>query len=99
MRFGITAETDITVPNKELREFINEITLRVQAHFATQKPDPNDWFLIYCPIIMSEKFIGDFPARSKVRKKQKELSCCPQLDHDAYMQSEKRGRRRIFVLG
>ena len=99
MRFGITAETDITVTNKELREFITETTDRVQAYFAAQTSDPDDWLLIYCPIIMSEKFIGDFPARSKALKKQKELTCCPQLDHEAYINSDKRGRRSIFVLG
>lgn len=99
MQFSISAETDITVPDEELRAFMNELAPHIQDYFSKSPFSSNGWLLIYCPIIMSDQFIGDFSARSRVQHKKKELSCCPQLNHNTYMKSDRSGRRKKYTLG
>ena len=39
----------------------------------------------YIPIVMGSEFLSRYPARSKIRKKQKLYDCAPQLPHQPFV--------------
>jgi hypothetical protein len=53
----------------------------------------------YIPIVMSARFDGRFPARSRANHKQRIYNCCPRLDYDAFVNGTPAQRIAIYLDG
>ncbi len=55
--------------------------------------------LRYVPIIMPDGLRGRYPARSKLRKKERIYDCAPQLDYDVFVSGTFEDQLREYVRG
>lgn len=53
----------------------------------------------YIPITMPEDFLANYPARSKVRKKESIFVCAPQLDYDVFVSGTFRQQITEYARG
>jgi hypothetical protein len=53
----------------------------------------------YVPIIMSKERRDRYPARSRLRKKERIYSCCPQLEIESFLSGTKSERVTVYVEG
>ncbi len=53
----------------------------------------------YVPIIMKEENRVRYPARSRIRRKERVFNCCPQLDIQPFLTGSREERIKIFLSG
>jgi hypothetical protein len=53
----------------------------------------------YVPIIMSKERRDRYPARSRLRRKERIYSCCPQLEIEPFLSGTKPERIAVYVEG
>lgn len=71
----------------------------LNAEFAASGLATLDCKLRYVPIIMPEYMLGNYPARSKLRKKEKLYDCAPQLDYDVFVTGSFRDQLQEYIRG
>lgn len=68
---------------------LNEVAFPVmdylQHAFLTRSLKNSDIKLWYVPIVMGKEWIDLYPARSRVSRKEKRFSCCPQLSYEIFV--------------
>src|SRR4051812_36914265 len=71
----------------------------LNAAFATSSLKSLAGKLRYIPIIMPEGMRERYPARSKLRKKERIYDCAPQLDYDVFVHGTFEDQLREYILG
>ncbi|WP_316354520.1 hypothetical protein [Devosia sp.] len=98
MRFWASSETDrLAAPASELcRRALEPVlnTLLEQSGLANF-----DCKLRYVPIIMPPDTAERYPARSRVRKRERICDCAPQLDFDLFVSGNFAGQLTEYVAG
>ena len=69
------------------------------AAFAASSLATLDCKLRYVPIVMSEDLQADYPARSKLRKKQRIYDCAPVLDYDVFVNGTFKEKLEEYLRG
>ena len=55
--------------------------------------------LCYAPILMPEELVDAYPARSRIDRAKRIISCSPQLDADDWMAASVEGRIALYAQG
>jgi hypothetical protein len=71
----------------------------LNAAFGTSTLAELECELRYVPIIMPEDSRERYPARSKLRKKQRVYDCCPQLNYDVFVQGTFESQLQEYLRG
>lgn len=71
----------------------------LNAAFASSSLATIDAKLRYVPIIMPADALGNYPARSKLRRKQRIYDCAPQLDYDVFITGTFEEQLREYLRG
>jgi hypothetical protein len=69
------------------------------AAFATSSLATLDCTLRYVPIVMPEGMRQRYPARSKLRKKERLYDCAPQLNYDVFVDGDLEPQLREYLRG
>ena len=99
MEFSESAELDYTVPGREFNRISVDVSRELNKRLENSSFAEVDLKLIYCPILMSDRYIESYPARSRYQRKKKILGCAPQLDYARYMAGNFKTRRDIYLDG
>ena len=98
MKFWASAEgyqpayEGITNTRRCVEPFLN-------AAFAASSLSTLEGKLRYVPIIMPEGMRERYPARSKLRKKDRIYDCAPQLDYDVFVEGSLEDQLREYIRG
>lgn len=84
MEYFFSSESDMKATTK-LNEIAYPVMNYLQPAFLTRSLKNSDIKLWYIPIVMGKEFIDMYPAHSRVIRKEKHFSCCPQLTHDIFV--------------
>jgi hypothetical protein len=71
----------------------------LNAAFARSSLANIDAKLRYVPIVMPEEALGNYPERSKLRRKQKLYDCAPQLDYEVFVSGTFEAQLREYLRG
>lgn len=71
----------------------------LNAAFAASSLRSLEAELRYVPIVMPEDMRGDYPPRSKLRKKQRLYDCAPQLDYEVFVGGSFEDQLREYLRG
>lgn len=67
--------------------------------FAKSSLSELDAKLRYVPIVMHDDAKENYPARSKLRKKQRIYDCAPQLDYDIFINGTRKDQLNEYLRG
>ena len=93
-----SSETSGEATNK-LTEISRSIEDMMNEAFRTSTLESFDAEIRYIPIIMEEKFMARYPARSRLDRKNRVYAWCPQLDYDAFVAAAPAERALIYLEG
>lgn len=68
-----------------VRKVLNMVERRLNTELALSSLASFECTLRYIPIIMPDNMKGRYPARSKLRKKERLYLCAPQLDYEVFV--------------
>jgi len=71
----------------------------LNAAFASSSLATLEGKLRYVPIVMPEGMRQRYPARSKLRKKERLYDCAPQLDYDIFVEGSFEDQLREYIRG
>src|ERR1700682_1057329 len=71
----------------------------LNAEFAASSLAMLDGKLRYVPIVMPEGMRERYPARSKLRKKERIYDCAPQLDYEVFVDGTFEDQLREYLRG
>jgi hypothetical protein len=71
----------------------------LNAAFASSSLSTLDCKLRYVPIVMPDELRERYPARSKIRKKERIYDCAPQLDYEVFVSGTFEAQLREYVRG
>lgn len=71
----------------------------LKAAFAVSSLAKLDCKLRYVPIVMPEEMRVRYPARSKLRKKERIYDCAPQLDYEVFVRGRFEDQLREYLRG
>jgi len=71
----------------------------LNAAFAASNLGSLEGKLRYVPIVMPEGMRERYPARSKLRKKERIYDCAPQLDYDVFVHGTFEEQLREYIRG
>lgn len=71
----------------------------LNAAFSASTLAMLEGFLRYVPIVMPEEMRQRYPARSKLRKKERIYDCAPQLNYDVFINGSFEDQLREYIRG
>ena len=71
----------------------------LNAEFAASSLAMLDGKLRYVPIVMPEGMRERYPARSKLRKKERLFDCAPQLNYEVFVEGSFEDQLREYIRG
>ena len=71
----------------------------LNAAFSRSSLSKLDCEIRYVPIVMPEEYHDRYPARSKLRKKQKLYDCAPILDYEVFVNGTLEDQLREYLRG
>lgn len=98
MIFWGSAEVDF----KALEAFVSVehiVEPYLNKAFANSSLSELDAKIRYVPIVMHDDRKSSYPARSKLRKKQRIYDCAPQLDYDIYISGTQEEQLAEYLRG
>jgi hypothetical protein len=94
--FSSEVEQSALIANHETEEFVSG---RIQSAVAKGPLATFEAKIQYVPIIMGEERRERYPARSRLRRKERIYSCCPQLEIEPFVSGTKPERIAVYVEG
>lgn len=98
MKFSVSAEV-FRLASPALATTERCVELYLSAAFARSGLATLDAELRYVPIVMPEGMRENYPARSKLRRKQKLYDCAPQLEYDVFVRGTFEAQLREYLRG
>jgi hypothetical protein len=99
MDFGVSAETDVTIGNRQFTALLNALETHMRRRIADCDLASSGWTFYYVPILMSAEYASRYPARTRCYSKKKVMNCCPQLDHRRYVEGADAIREAVLYEG
>lgn len=94
--FSSEVEQSALMANHESEAFVSA---HIQSAVAKGPLAGFDVKIQYVPIIMGEEWRKRYPARSRLRRKERIYSCCPQLEIEPFLSGSKPERIAVYVDG
>jgi hypothetical protein len=94
------ASAEVFMPADAALEAVrNRVEPFLNTQFAKTSLAELDCTLRYVPIVMPSGMREQYPARSKLRTKQRLYDCAPQLDYDVYVSGNFANQLREYIHG
>ena len=98
MIFWASSEADIKADRN-----LNAVRLSVEPYINEKATltelSSLDVKIRYIPIVMGSEFLSRYPARSKIRKRQKLYDCSPQLPHQIFVNGSWKEQLSAYLEG
>jgi len=94
--FSSEVDQSALLGNHETEQLVKPL---LEAAVAREPLASLDVKIRYIPIIMTEENRARYPARSRVKHKERIFNCCPQLDIQPFLTGSKTERIKTFLSG
>lgn len=98
MNFWASSETDAKT-GKSVRSIRNRVEPHLNALLAASSLSSTPGEIRYVPIVMPPAAQARYPARSRLRKKDRVYVCAPQLDYDMFLTEDANAQLACYLAG